>query len=54
MLICFLSNVIKFVVNYMIIVVPMKYPLILTLLLSTTKKEINNHKCLSPINVLSG
>ena len=38
----------------MIIVVPMKYPLILTLLLSTTKKEINNHKCLSPINVLSG
>lgn len=29
----------------------MKYPLILTLLLSTTKKEINNHKCLSPINV---
>ena len=39
----------------MTIVVPMKYPLILTLLFyQPQKKEINNHKCLSPINVLSG
>lgn len=38
----------------MTIVFPMKYPLILTLLLSTTKKEINNHKVLISYKRLSG